>query len=292
MFKIKLSTVLSIAAGAGVVVTGFLAARGGRKAAQIEFDATQQAVADNISNGNLDIVTSDDDDEVFDEITKEVNKSTRKARLKAYLPAIISGVVTLGCGAYAKRLDTKEIIKLTGALGVATSQLKKLRGDFGTYRRAVIDEVGPQKETEICKKVDENIAGNATTDIRMDVKEFHLDWMGEDLYFDADSPLTVINALHNINRGLHDPEHENWMEPTVSQFFKDVGHPELITKDSDEAGWSLEELRCDCNVEWINYDLILKCHPDGRMYYDIWVDWYPWKDIMGVLQHLENEGII
>ena len=265
--KIKASTVLSIISFVGVAVTAVLAAKGGKEAEKIE---------EEMERTSLDFVEK---------------KDIYKATWKCYIPALVSGIATIGCGAYAKRLDTKEIIKLTGAVGALTAELGRVTNNFSTYRAAVVDEIGVEREAQIRQSITDRMVTDAETGITEGVYRFHLDWLGEDLYFDA--PVTkVIIGLNNINKRLNDPNDPDWMEPTVTHFFNDIGHPEFCSKDSDKAGWHYEELSVDCGTTWINWRLIPKCDQYQQIYYEIWVDWYPWEDIMGMLQKLENEGII
>lgn len=267
MFKIKLSTVLSIVSFVGVAVTGYLAARGGKKAAEIENELEEYSLDEATTGRKL------------------------KATWKCYIPAIAAGIVTIGCGAYAKRLDTKEIVKLTGAVGVLTNRLQKVTGDFGAYRQAVINEIGSEKEAEIRKGITDQMVKDAETGMEEGIYTFHIDWLGDDLYFDAKNS-DVIIALDHLNKTLNDDKEILWPQPSVAQFFDDVKHSELITPEAHKAGWNVDELSAECGVNWINWKILPKIDHTGKMYYDIWLDWYPWEDIMGVIQKLEDEGII
>lgn len=265
--KIKLSTILTAVSLVGVAVTGVLSARAGKKAGKIERDLEETRL-----------------DEVG-----PIEKA--QATWKCYIPAVAAGIVTIGCGAYAKRLDTKEIIKLTGALGVATANFDKLKKSFYQYRAGVINEVGEEKEEKIRQSIAKRTVIDAATGIEEGSYTFHIDWLGEDLYFDS-TLSKVLTAMDNVNKTLNDYNQPDWPCPCVGQFLEDVGHPELVNETALKAGWHIDELSTECGVTWLNWSLVPKCDDHQQVYYDIWVDWLPWEDIMGVIQKLEDEGII
>lgn len=284
MFKIKLSTVLSIAAGAGVVVTGFLAARGGKKAVEMEIDSFNSKLAEKKQVFYGADLSLDDwkeaTDRVIEEAADEASKECSTKKWKCYIPAIISGVVTLGCGAYAKRLDTKEIIKLTGALGVATSQLNRVLRDFGAYREAVVDEVGPEKEAEIRTKAAEGLVKSSLSGMEEKKYVWMIDWVnGKPIFFEA-TPMQVDHALTAINRKLARMRDDTLTidEPTVSDFLYEVGHPELVNNGTDTACWDVDEC-CELQSWWVDFETI----PYGRQdftdgqseYYQIMPTPYP-----------------
>lgn len=276
--KIKLSTVLSIAAGAGVVITGFLAARGGRKAAEIEFCATHNSLLNAIDDKTLDLF-SEEFDEKATAMQEEAIKASRGKKIKCYLPAIASGIVTIGCGAYAKCLDTKEIIKLTGAVGVLSTQLKRVKETFNLYRNEVVHEVGPEKESEIRKTVGDKLVKSSLSGLEEKEYVFRIDWAnGKEIFFKS-TPMMVMLGIGEINRLLNDIGNEPHAGcPTVSDFFYFIGQPEYISKDTDNAAWTDEEC-LEMDQWWIHADLV----PYGRQdftdqeaeYYDIAIDMYP-----------------
>lgn len=276
--KIKLSTVLSIAAGAGVVITGFLAARGGRKAAKIEMETAKDILVETIDDKPGDMF-SPEFDEKYKQNEEAVKWQLRRKKIKCYLPAIASGIVTIGCGAYAKRLDTKEIIKLTGAVGVLSTQLKRVKETFNLYRNEVINEVGPEKESEIRKTVGDKLVKSALSGLEEKEYIFRIDWAnGKEIFFKS-TPMMVMLGIGEINRLLNDIGNEPHAGcPTVSDFFYFIGQPEYISKETDNAAWTDEEC-LEMDQWWIHAELI----PYGRQdftdqeaeYYDIAIDMYP-----------------
>lgn len=265
MFKIKLSTVLSIAAGAGVVVTGFLAARGGRKAVEMEIDSFNSKLAEKKQVFYGADLSLDDwkeaTDQAIEDAADEASKECSTKKWKCYIPAIVSGIVTLGCGTYAKRLDTKEIIKLTGALGVATSQLNRVLRDFGAYREAVVDEIGSEKEAEIRTKAAEGLVKSSLSGMEEKKYKWMIDWVdGKPIFFEA-TPSQVDYGLTRINRKLANLLRDNMTidEPSVSDFLYAVGCAELVNSDTDSACWDTDEC-CELDCWWVDFEKI----PYGR----------------------------
>lgn len=231
--KIKASTVLSIISFVGVVVTGILAAKGGKEAQKIEDEMEQHA---------LDYVDK---------------KDIRKATWKCYIPAVASGIITLGCGAYAKRLDTKEILKLTGAVGLLTSKLERVVGDFAAYRDATTEMVGAEKEAEIRAKAAEGLVKDSLSGMEEKKYKWMIDWVnGKPIFFEA-TPMQVEHALTEINRKLARMRDDTLTinEPTVSDFFYEIGHPELANNDTDTACWDVDEC-CELHSWWVDFEKI------------------------------------
>ena len=269
--RIKLSTVLSIVSFVGVAVTGYLAAKGGREAGKIE---------EKMDEYSLDDVTG-----------KEKFKKT----WKCYAPAIVMGIVTIGCGAYAKRLDTKEIIKLTGALGVATDRLAKLAREYDIYRGEVVGEIGPQKENEVYQRTQARIVKDTISGMEEGVYNFHIDWVGgKDMFFEA-TRSGVTLAMYEINRRLNDNEF-GYPDPTVSDFFYQLSLPEMVSKETDDACWDREECY-EMEQWWIHWDIIPYGKSDFEAdkepeYYDIVIDLYPKGSQENEEINLERRGTL
>lgn len=262
--KIKASTILSIISFVGVAVTAVLAAKGGKEAQKIEDEMEQHA---------LDYVDK---------------KDIRKATWKCYIPAIVSGVVTIGCGAYAKRLDTKEIVKLTGAVGLLTTRLEKLGTSFNDYRHIVADEIGVDKEAELAQKLQEEREKNVRNDKTYD---FHIDWLGpgKDIYFNR-SMADVKDALTNINLRMVDHYDPHWGCPTMSDFLRDLSLYEFITDETDRLCWDAGVLEEE-EVPWVfndirGYDEKYPC------YYDIWLSYLPKGSAYTDNYNMEHRGIL
>lgn len=266
--KIKASTILSIISFVGVAVTAVLAAKGGKEAQKIEDEMEQHA---------LDYVDK---------------KDIRKATWKCYIPALVSGIVTIGCGAYAKRLDTKEIVKLTGALGVASTQLDKVLRDFGAYRDATTEMVGAEKEAEIRAKAAEGLVKDSLSGMEEKKYTYCIKWIdGKPMFFEA-TPSQVLKGMYELNRKLNDP---NDLDPVVSDFFYTIGCPEMVNKDTDAACWDLDECY-EMDTWWIHFDII----PYGRQdftyqtaeYYEITISMYPNGFSYNELVNAERAGTL
>lgn len=272
MFKIKLSTVLSIVSFVGVAVTGYLAARGGKKAAEIENELEEYSLDEATTGRKL------------------------KATWKCYIPAIAAGIVTIGCGAYAKRLDTKEIVKLTGALGVASDRLSKLMREYDIYRGEVVGEVGRRKEQEIYQRTTEKLRAGYIDQMVEGVYAFHIDWCGGKHMFFESTKADITKAMYEMNRRLNDTEciENGYSDPTVSDFFYELGLNEMTNKDTDNACWDTEECQAMDNW-WIHWDIVPYGKSDYEIdkkadYYDIQIDMYPNGSKYNELRNAERFG--
>lgn len=139
-------TILSVAASAGVVATGYLAYKAGSELYSVK-TKYENAMK-----------------EYPDPSTEEASALRKKflwdtARILA--PTVISGAATVGCIVWSNHLATKQIMAITGAY-------KSLETAFKTYRDKVTDAIGEEKVNEImsypvelsldspdCKKIQE-----------------------------------------------------------------------------------------------------------------------------------------
>jgi hypothetical protein len=259
--KIRLSTVLSGVAVIGVFVTGYFSAKGGEEAARAKMEL-----------GDAD------------------KKTKRKIIVRCYAKAVVSGAVTMGAIVASNVIDGKTIAKLGGAVALATTSLEKSQNDFKAYRNEVVEEVGEEKEAEIRKNVADKIIRDKTTGMVEGEYRFHLDWLAEDLYFQA-TKSQVLEGMMYVNKILADATNDfcnHGGQAFVSDFYIGIKHPELINEASKKAGWDAEQLAIDCGCYWLDWDIRPQIDHKGEMYYDILVTWIPWEDIIGNRQLLDE----
>ena len=139
-------TILSVAASAGVVATGYLAYKAGSELYSVK------TKYENAMKEYPDTST---------EAASKLRKQFLWDTVKILAPTVISGAATVGCIVWSNRLATKQIMAITGAY-------KSLETAFKTYREKMVDAVGEEKVNEImarpielsldspdCKKINE-----------------------------------------------------------------------------------------------------------------------------------------
>ena len=256
--RIRLSTILTGISVVGVVVTGYLSAKGGEAAAKAKQDLEE------FSLGDPD------------------KKVVRRIVVRCYAKAAVAGAVTIGAMVGANIIDGKTIATLGGALGLATTQLDRVKDEFNTYQNAVADEVGEEKEAEIRRNICNKVVRDSVTGMEEGVYTFHIDWTGVDIFFDnklseiIDGEATVNKILWDCN----DIRNDDGLA-SVSDFLRAINHPELVTKETDEIGWDGVELVNGYCVYWLKWGKPKpQMTPEGKVYYDIQVEWTPWRDFV------------
>lgn len=257
-------TVFKFVAVAGVPVTGYLSARGARKCERL----LRQ-------NG---------------EPLSKMEKA--KDFTKSYWPALIAGGATIGSILISDNLATKAITAAAASATLAIAKKDVLKGEFESYRNAVKEDAGAEKDVEYLQKASE---------IRLDddgevVHTFKLTWLDKPIYFESTMG-KVQNALNNINRELFD-YNAGMSVATVSDALTLFGHDELRTKETDMAGWSMDLLSVNCDCYWLDFyvyretDGLVSHGDEDPNTYIIDVVWPPEDNLKLAIDEAFESGVI
>lgn len=260
-----MKTIFKVVAIAGVPVTGFLAARGGK------------TKAEKILNGE----------------PYETGKDKFALNAKAYGPAVAAGAVTVASIVLSDYFGAKELAAATALVAGVAARKDQIKQQFEKYRDVVKEEDGEERDVDILKKASEVEVG----DDGEVVHTYRIDWLGKDnpIYFQSTAK-DVEHGLNQINRSLCDYS-QGWGIATVSDALNFLGHKELTTHDSDIAGWCYDLLNVECDCYWLEF---LVDYAHAFIGYDdedpnvkvIIVDWDPYPDLQKAIDDGQKLGII
>ena len=165
-----LPLVLTIASTVGVAVTGYLAAKGGKKAEDIL--ETKEKMME-LDRENLPL------------------KEELKHTWKCYLPAVVTGALTAGCGIASRRLDVKEIAVLTGSCGYLAVNRKKLEDRAKSF-------IGEER----LQKIKNEVTGEFLGDKKTPNVTVEATGNGQLLCFDAYSGRQFRSSKEAVDEGL------------------------------------------------------------------------------------------
>lgn len=234
------ATVLLTAGGVvGTVGTGFLAARGGIKAARI-LDDLKQHKANEINRGH--------DGSDPDKIAYAENMTVSKAEIALtvgpqFIPPVIIGTATIASIIFSHRMSAQKAAALAAAYGLAERNL-------GEYKEKLAEHLtGPKKEkleTEIAQDRVNKTPGHDSVII--------IEGDGDVLCFDAPTGRYFKSNPEKIRRAVNSANAEILRHggASASQFYDELELPP--TSWSDEVGWGIGE-----QIE-INFDYVKDPH--------------------------------
>lgn len=162
------STVLTVAASAGVITTSVMVAK-----------ATKAVVED----------LNEKENEVQIEEERELTvKEKAIVVIPHYAPAIVIGAVTISCILGIDLLGKKQQASLASAYTLLSTQFKR-------YREQVIDIYGAECEEQIHKEI--------ALDERKDVPDVYPVLGGENLYFDEYTAIRFKSTIEDIFMGVN-----------------------------------------------------------------------------------------
>lgn len=214
--KIKGKTLLVIAAGAGMIVTAYLAARNTPEAQKRKEEALEAKRA----------ATGDENSELtFFESTK--------AQIGAYIPAIISGTVTLG-SFIGSEVINKETLKTA----------KTAINDF----KSMADELDGKGSSKIIEKAVEQKKLDEKAHKPWDVKEhFRIRFQNQIIEFEA-TRADVIEAFYGANRYF-----QGRGALTFNEFLEFLNQKPV--KEGDDRGWEAYIGEAIYGYVWIDFGL-------------------------------------
>lgn len=214
--KIKGKTLLVIVAGAGMIVTAYLAARNTPEAQKRKEEALEAKRA----------ATGDENAELtFFESTK--------AQIGAYIPAIISGTVTLGSFVGSEVIN-KEMLK----------NAKTAINDF----KSMADELDGKGSSKIIEKAVEQKKLDEKAHKPWDAKEhFRIQFQNQIIEFEA-TRADVIEAFYGANRYF-----QGRGELTFNEFLEFLDQKPV--KEGDDRGWEAYIGEAIYGYVWIDFGL-------------------------------------
>ena len=231
--KRNMSTILSIGAAVGVVVSNILTNK-----------ASIQATLK------------------VDEIEKKKHRELTfieevKVVAPIYAPSIVVGAATIGCIFGSNFLNKKQLAALAGAMSI-------LQANFKRYRTEVVNKVGKEKEENIWKASRPN--GESLYKTISEQESKFVDTTGLTFFIDSltdegfyTDKATVESAILKLNRKLQ-------MNPnqtvTLNEFRNDLDlHP---TNFGNIVGWSKIDVdEYDTTDPWIDIQLVPFENTDG-----------------------------
>ena len=231
--KRNMSTILSIGAAVGVVVSNILTNK-----------ASIQATLK------------------VDEIEKKKHRELTfieevKVVAPIYAPSIVVGAATIGCIFGSNSLNKKQLAALAGAMSI-------LQANFKRYRTEVVNKVGKEKEENIWKASRPN--GESLYKTISEQESKFVDTTGLTFFIDSltdegfyTDKATVESAILKLNRKLQ-------MNPnqtvTLNEFRNDLDlHP---TNFGNIVGWSKIDVdEYDTTDPWIDIQLVPFENTDG-----------------------------
>ena len=260
-----MKTIFKVVAIAGVPVTGFLAARGGK------------TKAEKILNGE----------------PYETGKDKFVLNAKSYGPAVAAGAVTITSIVLSDYFGAKELAAATALAAGVAARKDQIKQQFDKYRDVVKEEEGEKRDIEIMQA-----ASQATYDGNGEqIHKYRLDWTDKPIYFES-THARVLEALNRINQELVDYSH-CWGLVTVSKFLEYIDKKDLITTETDKAGWSYDLLNVECDCYWLDFYVFkagesewYRAKGEDPNTYVINVGWGPWDDLMDELEEQRRIGTI
>lgn len=231
--KRNMSTILSIGAAVGVVVSNILTNKASIKAT-LKVDEVEKKKHRELT---------------FIEEVKVV--------APIYAPSIVVGAATIGCIFGSNFLNKKQLAALAGAMSI-------LQANFKRYRTEVVNEVGKEKEENIWKASRPN--GESLYKTVSEQESKFVDTTGLTFFIDSltdegfyTDKATVESAILKLNRKLQ-------MNPnqtvTLNEFRNDLDlHP---TNFGNIVGWSKIDVdEYDTTDPWIDIQLVPFENTDG-----------------------------
>lgn len=220
--KIKGKTVLVLAAGAGMLITAWLAAKNTPEAQKRKEEALQ-AKREATGNENAELTFFE----------------SAKAQIGAYIPAIISGTVTIGSLVGSEVINKETLKKAEKAVDEFKTMTDKLDGK-GSAR--IIEKAVEQK------KLDEK------TSKPWDVKErFRIRFQNKVIEFES-SRADVIEALYCANRYFQGRGMLTFNQ--LLEFFN-----QEPVEEGDDRGWEAYVGEAIYGYTWIDFGL-KECEDD------------------------------
>ena len=230
-----MSTILSIGAAVGVVVSNILTNKASIKAT-LKVDELEKKKHRELT------------------FTEEV-----KAVAPIYAPSIVVGAATIGCIFGSNFLDKKQLVALAGAMSI-------LQSNFKRYRAEVVNEVGEEKEKNVWKKSKADVSSDKLYKTIHEQESKFVDTTGLTFFIDSltdegfyTDKATVESAILKLNRRLQ-------MNPnqtvTLNEFRNDL---DLIpTCFGNVVGWSKIDMDEDNKINsWIDIQLVPFENTDG-----------------------------
>lgn len=256
-------TIFKVTAIAGVPITGFLAARGGK------------TKAEKLLNGE----------------PYETKAEKFVLNANSYGPAIISGAVTITSIVLADYFGAKELAA-AGALaaGIAANK-NKVKEQFEKYRNVVKEEDGEARDVDIMQKASK---------VRFDddgevIHTYRLDFLDDPIYVES-TARQMGEALSRVNKELCDYVCGTGIV-TVTDVLKFLNHPELETRKTNIAGWSQDLLAVECDCYFLDW-LTIKAG-ESAWYKDenpdvivVSASWGPYPDLQKALDRAHEIGTI
>ena len=214
--------------------------------------------------------------------------------IKSYGLAAGTGALGIGSVIAIERIGAKELMVVSGGLVGAKKRLDSEIRKGQAYRKATLDTVGEEKESEIRQVAAKNyIETTYINGVESDetLHTFRLNWFeGKPIEFRA-TMAGVINGLTELQRELFDYNSGSGYG-TLSCLLANIGGEaaSYISEETDQAGWNTAILAAECDCYWLPFE-ISKCKysPDT---YEITTYWYPNYNIFQYTEEQEKEGVI
>nr|DAV88100.1 MAG TPA: hypothetical protein [Caudoviricetes sp.]DAZ31566.1 MAG TPA: hypothetical protein [Caudoviricetes sp.] len=235
--KKNMSTILSIGAAIGVVVSNVLTNKASIKAT-LKIDEVEKK-----KHRELTFI-------------EEV-----KVAAPIYAPSIVVGAATIWCIFGSNFLNKKQLAALAGAMSI-------LQANFKRYREEVVHEVGKEKEEDIWKAsrtpITKTVSEKESRFADTTGLTFFIDSLTDEGFYTDKA--TVESAILKLNRKLALSPNQT---VTLNQFRNDLElHP---TNFGNIVGWSKIDMdENDKTDEWIDIQLVPFENTDG--YYIRYLD--------------------
>ena len=214
--KIKGKTILLLAAGAGMVVTAFLASKKAPEA-QAKKEAALEEKRQKTGDANAQLTFFE----------------SAKAQIGSYIPAIVSGMIALGT--------------LTGSEFINKENLKKAEKAFDDYKDMAekLDGKGAVKTVE--KAVEQKKLDEKKGKPWEEKEQFRIVFQGKSIQFEA-TRSDVISAIYETNRYFHGRG-----IVTFNEFLQYLGQPPV--EEGDIRGWEAYTGEAIYGYSWIDFGL-------------------------------------
>lgn len=241
-FKKNASTILSLIAVGGVVGTGYLAARG-----------TKKAIA------ALDVAKENKGEE----LTKW---EVVQVAAPAYIPAVITGTSTVACIFGTNVLNHRQQAAMVSAYAL-------LENSYKEYKKKFTELYGETADAEVRKeiakdKVEETHLKKALPQPSGEKLLFFEELSGE--YFEA-TEAEVLYAEYHFNRNFVLAGHA-----LLNQLYDWYGLPH--TKAGEVLGWNLYDGECFYGYRWVDFEHNRVVLDDGLEVYVISMPFAPHAD--------------
>lgn len=214
--KIKGKTLLILAAGVGMVVTAFLAAKKAPEA-QAKKDAALQEKREKTGDENAQLTFIE----------------SLQAQIGSYIPAIVSGMVALGSLAGSEVINKENMKKAEKAFDDFKDMTEKLDGKGA---RKTIEKAVEQK------KLDEK-KGKPWEE----KEQFRIIFQGHSIQFE-DTRANVIEAMYETNRYFHGRG-----IVTFNEFLHYLGQEPV--EEGNDRGWEVYVGEAVYGYSWIDFGL-------------------------------------